>query len=269
MKKFIKEIIVLLIQLFMFYIFPLFAGPTDAIGMVLFILLATFILSVIIGSVSNEKIKYFYPIIIAILFIPSIFIYYNESALIHSLWYLVDGYIGLLIGLIIKKISEKDKVKEQKLYNIIFPVYMLWLMPPAFIVFGILNFIIDSVVILITKKVLKINNIFEKYKKTILKVWGFGFLADFIGAFFLFFASDLAGRLDIPIRYNIDYNPLGNVYALLITIIGILISGMFIYIFNKKYSFKKIDITEREKKILSLTMAIVTAPYLFLLPTNF
>jgi len=44
---------------------------------------------------------------------------------------------------------------------------------------------------------------------------------------------------------------------------------MFIYIFNKKYSFKKIDITEREKKILSLTMAIVTAPYLFLLPTNF
>ena len=30
MKKFIKEIIITLIQLFMFYIFPLFAGPTDA-----------------------------------------------------------------------------------------------------------------------------------------------------------------------------------------------------------------------------------------------
>ena len=33
MKKHLKEIIILLIQLFMFYIFPLFAGPTDAMGM--------------------------------------------------------------------------------------------------------------------------------------------------------------------------------------------------------------------------------------------
>ena len=159
--------------------------------------------------------------------------------------------------------------KEEKLYNIIFPVYMLWLMPPAFIIFGILNFIIDSAVILITKKVLKISNIFEKYKKTILRVWGFGFLADFIGAFFLFSMSELFGFLDIPIVYNIQYNPFGNIYALLITIVGILISGFFIYLFNKKYCFKKIDITEREKKILALTMAIITAPYLFLLPVSY
>ena len=158
-------------------------------------------------------------------------------------------------------------MKEEKLYNIIFPVYMLWLVPPAFIVFAILNFIIDSAVILIAKKVLKIQNIFEKYKKTILKVWGFGFLSDFIGAFFLFSMSELASSLDIPIRYNIDYNPFGNIYALLITIVGIAIAGVCIYIFNKKISFKKIDITEREKRILALTMAIVTAPYLFLLPT--
>ena len=33
MKKCIKEMVVLLIQLFMFYVFPLFAGPTDAMGM--------------------------------------------------------------------------------------------------------------------------------------------------------------------------------------------------------------------------------------------
>ena len=48
MKRFIKEIVILLIQLFMFYIFPLFAGPTDAIGMVFIIIITTFILSLII-----------------------------------------------------------------------------------------------------------------------------------------------------------------------------------------------------------------------------
>lgn len=158
--------------------------------------------------------------------------------------------------------------KENKLYNLIFPVYMLWLMPPIFFIVAIANFIIDSIVILVTKKILKIENIYSKYKKVILKVWGFGFLADFIGALFLFVMSGLFENLDIPIKYNIDYNPLGNIYALIITILGILIAGILIFIFNKKISFKKIDITEKQKFILSLVMSITTAPYLFLLPTS-
>jgi len=107
MKKYFKEIIILLIQLFMFYVFPLFAGPTDAIGMVILILLATFILALVIGSFSTQKIKYLYPIIISILFIPSVFIYYNESALVHSLWYLIDSFIGLILGILIGRITSK------------------------------------------------------------------------------------------------------------------------------------------------------------------
>ena len=105
MKKYLIEITILLIQLFMFYIYPLFA--TDAIGMVMLIILATLLLSVIIGSISKEKIKYLYSILIAILFIPSVFIYYNESALIHSVWYLVISTFGLLIGTIIYKLTNK------------------------------------------------------------------------------------------------------------------------------------------------------------------
>ena len=98
MKKFIKEIIILTIQMFMFYIFPLFAGPTDAMGMVFIIIFATLLLSAILGSISKEKIKFLYPIVIAILFVPSVFIYYNETALVHSMWYLVISTIGILLG---------------------------------------------------------------------------------------------------------------------------------------------------------------------------
>lgn len=107
MKKYLKELIILLLQLFMFYIFPLFAGPTDAIGMVFLILVSTLILSIIITIISKNKIKYLYPIIISILFIPSVFIYYNESALIHSLWYLIISTIGMSLGLIINLIIKK------------------------------------------------------------------------------------------------------------------------------------------------------------------
>lgn len=106
MKEYLKEIIILIIQLFMFYIFPLFAGPTDAMGMVFIILVTTLILSIILGVISNKKLKYFYPILVAILFIPSIPIYYNESALVHSIWYFVDSSIGLFLGYIMSKLIK-------------------------------------------------------------------------------------------------------------------------------------------------------------------
>ena len=58
MKRYLKEIIILLLQLFMFYIFPLFAGPTDAMGMVLLIILSTFSLSFVLSCISKNRIKY-------------------------------------------------------------------------------------------------------------------------------------------------------------------------------------------------------------------
>ena len=94
MKKYFKEIAILIAQLLMFYVFPLTAGPTDAMGMVFLII----VLAIIMGSVSKKKAKYVYPLLVSVLFIPSVFIYYNESALIHSIWYLVISSVGLLIG---------------------------------------------------------------------------------------------------------------------------------------------------------------------------
>ena len=104
--KYLKEIIIVLIQLFMFYIFPLFAGPTDAMGMVFLIWLSTIILGILIATLSTKKIKYLYSIVISILFVPSIFIYYNESALIHSLWYFISSSLGILIGTIIHSFKK-------------------------------------------------------------------------------------------------------------------------------------------------------------------
>ena len=109
MKKYLKEIIILIIQLIVFYLLPLTAGPADTMGLIVLIILCTFILSFILGIISKEKTKYLYPIIISIIFIPTVFIYYNDTALIYILWYLVDSYIGLLIGSIIRFIINKLK----------------------------------------------------------------------------------------------------------------------------------------------------------------
>ena len=110
MKKYIKELVVLSLQLFMFYIFPLFAGPTDAMGMVLLIILATLLLSFVLGILSGRRIKYLYPPVIAVLFIPTLFLYYDVSAIVHSLWYLVVSSVGLLpgalIGWLIRRVNK-------------------------------------------------------------------------------------------------------------------------------------------------------------------
>lgn len=117
MKKYIKEIVVLILQILVFYVSPLFASTTDAIGMVFLIVIITFVLSIILGIVSNEKVKIFYPIIVAILFVPSIFIYYNDSALIHSIWYLIISSIGLMLGTAIQKTFKKPKFTRRNVYE--------------------------------------------------------------------------------------------------------------------------------------------------------
>ena len=101
MKKYLKEMIILALQLLMFYVFPLFAGPTDAMGMVFLIILSTLLLSFVLGCISNESVKFIYPFVISLLFVPSVFIYYNATALIHSVWYLVVSSAGLGVGSLI------------------------------------------------------------------------------------------------------------------------------------------------------------------------
>ena len=107
MKKYAREAIILAAQLFMFYIFPLFAGPTDAMGMVLLILLSVLLLAILFGNLVKSRVRYAYPAVVALLFIPSVFIYYNESALVHALWYLVVSSAGLLTGMICRWIFRR------------------------------------------------------------------------------------------------------------------------------------------------------------------
>ena len=62
------------------------------------LLLSTFVLSFLMGCFSRNKLKFTYPIVPALLFVVTIPIYYNASALIHAVWYLVLSALGVLIG---------------------------------------------------------------------------------------------------------------------------------------------------------------------------
>ncbi len=158
----------------------------------------------------------------------------------------------------------------KKLNNVIFPIWLIVIIPPVILITLPANFIVDSLVILLAFYLLKISDKLIKYKKCILKVWGFGFLTDIIGSFLLFSTvfldsfDFLAKNLMEPIMWNPFSNPIALVYEVCV----ITLSGYLIYLFNYKFSFQKPDLDEEQKKKVSLLLAIITAPYLFLLPTS-
>ena len=64
-------------------------------------------------QVSKKKDKYVYPLLVSVLFIPSVFIYYNDSALIHSIWYLLISSVGLLIGALMQYFFSRKLNKSE------------------------------------------------------------------------------------------------------------------------------------------------------------
>lgn len=116
-KKYLTEIIILVLQVALFYILPLFAGPTDAMGLVVLLLAGTALLSVVVGWISTNKIRFLYFVAVAIVFVPSIPIYYNWTASIHILWYAVLSAAATLVGAGIRWSLEASHKLEERLKN--------------------------------------------------------------------------------------------------------------------------------------------------------
>lgn len=164
--------------------------------------------------------------------------------------------------------------KVKRLYNLIFPIWFLLFFPPVILLTIAGNYIIDSLVILVCFYCFKLKSLgFDLklyYKESIFKVWGYGFLADIIGAGILFVFGLLGDRIGLSYELTsaICYDPFSKPQAVLIIFGAILVSALFIFLFNYKFSFKNLI----EEKVLrfkiALTLAIVTAPWTFLLPTK-
>ena len=174
--------------------------------------------------------------------------------------------------------------KNTKLYNMIIPIWMAFIYPWMWIIMLPLNYIIDSLVFYITMKVLKLKQKKLIYKISILKIWIFGFISDFIGAVILFIPLIINNAFNLDVRYKtglfyaimdklmeVTLNPFDNIYAFILTTIAVLVSALFIYWFNCNFTLKKAVennyINDIEKRKIALSIAIFTAPYLFYLPT--
>ena len=144
----------------------------------------------------------------------------------------------------------RSKSGSVKLYNVMFPIWMLILFPTAWLAVFPINFVVDSLVLIICMSKFGIVNRWQTYKKHILKIFAFGMLSDLIGA----------GLLLLVVFFDLGFR--GD--EIFLTLPAMLVSALLIFIFNYCVTFKRMDRGVRFK--LALAFAIVTAPYTFLIP---
>ena len=103
MEKLKKNWIYYLIIFIAFYIVPMLIKDTGSGIFILLIVipLITLITSLIYGL--RNTVDFIYPLIVAILFIPTLFIYYNNSAWIYIFVYSMIAVIGELLGKTLQK----------------------------------------------------------------------------------------------------------------------------------------------------------------------
>lgn len=158
----------------------------------------------------------------------------------------------------------KNKVK---LYNVFFPIWMLILFPSAWLAIMPANYIWDTIILIIAMYIVKVKDKNEIYKAAIIRVWIFGFLADLIGATIITLPQFLG--LEIEALEKMNWNPYENILSFVILLIGVLISALMIYLFNKRFSFSRTKLDSQSKKRLAKILAIATLPYFFFVPTKY
>lgn len=169
---------------------------------------------------------------------------------------------------------------QTKLYNVILPIWLLWLFPQVWVVSLSLSLAIDCLVLYLTLRAMKHTAKGEVMKTLWWKFWLLGWLADLVGVAWMFLSVVLiwvaqAGRVgDSPAWTetwentlgHIMHNPFAHPAAFVWTLMAVAIAGVCVYFFDKRAMKKCALLTDPEKHKIALAMAIVTAPWLFFIP---
>lgn len=96
----------MVINFFAFYLLPYFIKDTGMamLTLVIFIPTICFIAALICGIKNGFTI--YYPLLTALLFIPTVFIYYNTSAWIYIVSYGITALLGNCIGQLFNKADK-------------------------------------------------------------------------------------------------------------------------------------------------------------------
>ena len=171
--------------------------------------------------------------------------------------------------------------KDYKLYNMIFPPFLVLGFSIPYLLTSIIgNFFIDSTVLLIIILIIFKKLDFRLYLQKIFLVYIFGFAADVLGLVYLFITSSICKDLCIygavqqgtfarnlleGMASVMDYSVNADMYTYIAVISGIVLAAAVIFLLNFFVVFRKKDMTRKQRIFSALMLAVLTAPYTFLL----
>ena len=103
MKKYLKEIIIAIIEIAFLYLFPLIPmGNRDA--HIILLLVITLIVGIVGVAISDKKIKFLFPVFATIMVVPTMFMYYEPRVYGNIFWMFVFSVLAVIIGEILRLI---------------------------------------------------------------------------------------------------------------------------------------------------------------------
>lgn len=172
---------------------------------------------------------------------------------------------------------QSEKEKYVTLYNMLFPIWILvWLPTPLWLLIIPGNYLIDRLVFTINARKQKPELEKKFFRKHTWKLFLFGFLADFIGSILLLIPLFIPVPDGVAKHYNqtffgkfmnaLQFNAFSNFGAFLYTLFAIAVAGLLIYVFDRGVLMRTKEFTAEQAKRIAFWMAVITAPYLYLVP---
>ena len=153
-----------------------------------------------------------------------------------------------------------------RLYNILLPIWLLWIFPQVWLIVLPGNLAIDCAVLLLTLLALGCTAKQAVLRRVWWRVWLNGFLADAAGVVWM-----LLGLLPIQWAWweesisGIMGRPFRSPLSLFWTLAGVALAGVCIYFLDRRALRRCPELEPRQQHIAALALAIGTAPWLFLL----
>lgn len=104
---------IILASLLVYNLVPLFMFLDNSVGAIIYgigsliFINPVYIFSMCLVQAEKANSNVLMPILLVVLFIPTIFIFYNSTALVYIIIYFVLSYLGTFIGTFIKKTIKK------------------------------------------------------------------------------------------------------------------------------------------------------------------
>ena len=162
---------------------------------------------------------------------------------------------------------------DNKIYNILLPIWLIIFFPSwLWLLLIPANYLIDRIVLMWSLGDMPEKGLFCRNHNW--KICLAGFASDYAGAILLFALNQLMFGMNDDVNSFISkaadglmLNPFSNVLSLVIMIAAIVLSTVCIYKLDKSILTKAgLDIDQAKKSAIRL--AIITAPYVYLIPSE-